>query len=69
MPIADAQTLPNTCIAALVHSFHCPQPPKSFRWVGGRGPENVRASARASTRDRLGTDIFDGETKWRRKTT
>ena len=41
------------------------QPQKSFRWVGGRGPEN----ARVSTRGRLGTDICDGQTKWRRKTT
>lgn len=68
MPIANAQTLPNTYFAAFVHSFHCPnprQPQKSFRWVGGRGPEN----AHASDRGRLGTDIYDGQTKWRRKTT
>lgn len=39
MPIANAKTLPNTCIAALVHSFHClnPDNPKSLfvGWEGG----------------------------------
>lgn len=39
MPIANAQTLPNTYFAAFVHSFHCPnprQPQKSFvEWEGG----------------------------------
>ena len=39
--------------------------PKVFSLGGRRGPEN----ARVSTRGRLGTDICDGQTKWRRKTT
>ena len=57
------------CIGSFVSLPQPRQPQKSFRWVGGRGPENARASARVSTRGRLETDIYDGQTKWRRKTT